>query len=113
MVTVQRVSWEQGAWAILVNVQTGVYQLTSYPLRITHLPYRDDPTVQQALGALGTFLITRHMRRGALPPHGTVVNGQRFLQTCDQIPVSDRGSWCSAIEHSLKPLAIANVSHVF
>ncbi|MCL5972182.1 MAG: hypothetical protein M1499_06440 [Firmicutes bacterium] len=113
MIAVHRVSWEQGAWVILVNVQTGVYQLISYPLRITHLPYSDDPTVQQALGALGIYLITRHMRRGAIPPHGTVVNGQRFLQTCDQIAASDRGSWCPPIEKSLKPLAIANVSHVF
>jgi hypothetical protein len=113
MITVHRVSWEQGAWVISINAQTGVYQLKSYPLRITHLSYCDDPIVQQALGGLGIYLVTRHMRRGAIPPHGTVINGQRFLLTCDQIAAQDRDSWCPLIEKHLQPLAIANVSHVF
>lgn len=112
MIKLLEVKWVDGAWVVVVAVTIGVYQVARYPLRITHIPYSNDPDLQEAVGAWGLYLLNRHVRNGSLAPHAQRVNGQRVLQHCDpSLPVYNQ-SWCQKIREQLPPLAVDNVSQL-
>ena len=82
MIQVDSIEWANDAWEVRSHIYEGIYQLPDYPVRITHLAYTDDVGVQSALKRLVRGLLERHMRRGAIPPHGLVMNWGRAAGVC-------------------------------
>jgi len=95
VVNVRSVEWHDEAWEVRFDIQEGVYQLTGYPVRITHLGRSMGDGIREDLAIVASGLLHLHMRRGAVPPHAVVVNWTRVDA------ISQRGSeeLKAAIEH--------------
>lgn len=64
------------------SIREGVYQLQDYPIRVTHLAYTDDVAIRQAVKIVIQGLLEQHIRHGAVPPHGMVMNWTRAESIC-------------------------------
>ena len=65
------------------DIREGVYQLTEYPVRVSHLGFTEDGVLRSALERVVKGLLQQHMRRGAVPPHAMVLNWTRALKICE------------------------------
>ncbi len=80
MVKVRSVEWHDEAWEVRFEIKEGVYQLESYPVRITHLGHSEIEGFKDSVATVATGLLRQHMRRGAVPPHAVVINWSRVLR---------------------------------
>jgi hypothetical protein len=78
MITVDRATWTGREWVFDVGVHEGVYRMARYPVHLTYLgplPEGPDRERHQAhLRAIVERVVAIHVRKGALPPRGLVVN---------------------------------------
>ena len=77
MVRLLGTKWTREAWELHFAVREGVYFLEDYPVRVTHLAYTEDVELREALEAVVTGFLHRHMRLGAVPPHAMVIDWAR------------------------------------
>lgn len=79
MVKVHSIAWHDEAWEVRFDIKEGVYNLTGYPVRMTHLGRSEVAGLEDDLTAVAAGLLQRHMRRGAVPPHAVVINWGRVM----------------------------------
>lgn len=64
-----------------LSIYDGVYRLDRYPVQVEDVPLPPEGwTVEQQQQHMQQFVtesVTRHMRRGSLPPRGTRLDGKR------------------------------------
>ena len=96
MIAMKSVKWVHEGWELRFVIHEGVYELESYPMRITQLAYTQDSAATDALVTIALGLLRRHMQSGAVPPHGMVLNWTRAHRVCQGGP-ADMVSACQVI----------------
>lgn len=99
MVEITSVNWVKNGWEWRLTIREGVYHLTDYRVRISHLGFSDAPLIQAALAQVVTALVRQHMRQGSVPPHAMVLDWARAGRICERGP-SDLRAACQSIEAS-------------
>jgi hypothetical protein len=83
---VELVALEQrgDAWEATLRIREGVYRLDRYPVIIEHVPAPppdwDAQRQRERLAAFVQEAVTRHFRRGSLPPRGTRLDGSAIWE---------------------------------
>lgn len=67
-------------WMVDLSIHEGVYRIDRYPVRVDNVPLAPEGwTLEQQQRHMQQFVtesVTRHMRRGSLPPRGTRLDGK-------------------------------------
>jgi hypothetical protein len=76
-------------WEATLKVREGVYRLDRYAVRVEGVPLppagMDEAAQEERVRAFVLARMTRHMRRGSLPPRATRLDGSTVWET----PVAD------------------------
>lgn len=79
MVELLSLEQREDAWEATLRIREGVYRLDRYPVIIEHVPTPppdwDAARQREHLAAYVREAVTRHFRRGSLPPRGTRLDG--------------------------------------
>lgn len=79
MVEVRTIIERGDAWEVELAIREGVYRLDRYPVRVEDVPAApagwDDRARERHVAAFVVDQVSRHMRRGSLPPRGTRLDG--------------------------------------
>ncbi|MDA8193085.1 MAG: hypothetical protein M0Z53_03680 [Thermaerobacter sp.] len=109
MIKVRSVNWVRGAWDFRFAIHEGVYDFDNYPARVSHLAFSGEVYLREAVVAVVTELLRRHLRSGSIPPHGMVLDWIRAPGMCVDDP-PEMTAACRTIEASNLPAGDSAVS---
>ncbi|WP_020374634.1 hypothetical protein [Sulfobacillus thermosulfidooxidans] len=78
------VSHQEDVWLVTLKVYEGVYKKDEYIVRVVDVPLApsslDDASQIAVMKAFVLDQVTKHMRRGSLPPTGMQIEGQHVWE---------------------------------